>query len=94
MCMISGNVSFVDEPNWFLGTETIQKSDSIEIFGKVFSPSSSGNLHVNKRVQAYQRAMYGLTSVGCYYPGLSTDVKAHLYKTIGLPSLLYGIESA
>ena len=32
-----------------------------------------------------------------YYPLtsyiLSTDVKAHLYKTIGLPSLLYGIES-
>ena len=40
-----------------------------------------------------RRAMYGLTSVGCCYPGLSTDVKAHLYKTIGLPSLLYGIES-
>ena len=37
--------------------------------------------------------MYGLTSLGCCYPGLSTDVKAHLYKTIGLPSLLYGIES-
>ena len=37
--------------------------------------------------------MYGLTSMGCCYPGLSTDVKAHLYKTIGLPSLLYDIES-
>ena len=93
VCMISGNVSFVDEPNWFLGTETIQKSDSIEILGTVFSPSSSSNLHVNKRIQGCRRAMYGLTSVGCCYPGLSTDVKAHLYKTIGLPSLLYAIES-
>ena len=93
VCMISGNVSFIDEPNWFLGTETIQKSDSIEILGTVFSSSSSSNLHVNKRVQACRRAMYGLTSVGCCYPGLSTDVKDHLYKTIGLPSLLYGIES-
>ena len=91
VCMISGNVSFID--NWFLGTETIQKSDSIEILGTVFSSSSSSNLHVNKRVQACRRAMYGLKSVGCCYPGLSTDVKAHLYKTIGLPSLLYGIES-
>ena len=93
VCMISGNVSFIDEPNWFLGTETIQKSDSIEILGTVFSSSSSSNLHVNKRIQACRRAMYGLTSVGCCYPGLSTDVKAHLYKIIGLPSLLYGIES-
>ena len=43
VCMISGNVSFIDEPNWFLGTETIQKSDSIEILGTVFSSSSSSN---------------------------------------------------
>ena len=93
VCMISGNVSFVGEPNWSLGTETIQKSDSIEILGTVFSPSSSSNLHVNKRVQAWRCAMHGLTSVGCCYPGLSTDVKSHLYKTIGLPSLLYDIES-
>ena len=93
VCIISGNVSFIDEPNWFLGTETIQKSDSIEILGTVFLSSSSSNLHVNKRIQTCRRAMYGLTSVGCCYPGLSTDVKAHLYKTIGLPSLLYGIES-
>ena len=73
VCMISGNESFIDEPNWFLGTETIQKSDSIEILGTVFSSSSSSNLLVNKRVQACRRAMYGLTSVGCYYPGLSTQ---------------------
>ena len=93
VCMISGNVSFIDEPNWFLGTEIIQKFDSIEILGTMFSSSSSSNLHVNKRVKACRRAMYGLTSVSCCYPGLSTDVKAHLYKIIGLPSLLYGIES-
>ena len=66
--------------------------DSIEILGTVFSSSSSSNLHVNKRVQACRRAMYDLTPVGCCYPGLSTDVKAHFYKSIGLPSLLYGIE--
>ena len=24
VCMISGNVSFVDEPNWFLSIETVQ----------------------------------------------------------------------
>ena len=87
--MISGNVSFIDEPNWFLGTETIQKSDSIDILGTVFSTSSS----CNKRAQACRCAMLGLTSVARCYPGLSTDVKANLYKTIGLPSLLYGIES-
>ena len=40
VCLISGNVYFIDETNWFSGTETIQKSDSIEIRGTVFSSRS------------------------------------------------------
>ena len=92
VCMISGNVSFIDEPNWFLGTETIQNPILLKFLARCSRPAHLV-LHVNKRGQACRRAMYGLTSVGCCYPGLSTDVKAHLYKTIGLPSLLYGIES-
>ena len=35
---------------------------------------------------------YALASVGCSYPGLATEVKVHLWKTIGLPSLLYNLE--
>ena len=37
--------------------------------------------------------MCGLASIGCCYPGLSTEVKVHLWKTVGLPSLLYGMEN-
>ena len=52
--MISGNVSFGDEPNWFLGTETIQESNSIEILGRLFSPSSSSNL-MSTSINEYKR---------------------------------------
>ena len=45
-----------------------------------------------KRVNASRRAMYVLASMGCPYPGLATEVKVHLWKTIGLPSLLYNLE--
>ena len=37
--------------------------------------------------------MCGLASISCCYPGLSTEVKVHIWKTIGLPSLLYGMEN-
>ena len=36
--------------------------------------------------------MYALASVGCSYPGPATEVKVHLWKTTGLPSLLYNLE--
>ena len=45
-----------------------------------------------KRVNASRRAMYVLASMGCPYPGLATEVKVHLWKAIGLPSLLYNLE--
>ena len=38
------------------------------------------------------RAMYALASMGCSYPGLATEVKVHLWKTVGLTSLLYNLE--
>ena len=37
--------------------------------------------------------MCGLASIGSCYPGLSKEVKVHLCKTIGYPSLLYGMEN-
>ena len=81
VCIISGNVSFIDEPNRFLGTETIQKSDSIEILGTVFSPSSSSNLHVNKRVQACTPLC---KSNGTFFSDMDTNELTsvlHKYKT-------------
>ena len=36
--------------------------------------------------------MYILASVGCSYPALATEVKAHLGKTIGLTWLIYNLE--
>ena len=34
-----------------------------------------------------------LPSIGCCYPFFSTEVKVHLWKAIGLPALLYGMEN-
>ena len=40
-----------------------------------------------------RRAMYRLRGAGVGYPGLSSEAKAHIWKTVGVPSLLYGCDS-
>ena len=92
-CMISGKLPFMYKPLWCLGSQSINISESVEILGTIFSSSMSSNLHVDNRIQACRRAMYSLTAIGCSYPGLSTDVKMHLYRSVGFPSLLYGLET-
>ena len=37
--------------------------------------------------------MYKLSSLGLSYPGLNSDVKAFLWKSIGCPLISYGMES-
>ena len=58
----------------------------------MFSSTISCDAHIDKRVNASRRAMYALGSVGFSYPALATEFKVHLWKTIGLPSLLYNLE--
>ena len=92
-CMIVGKNPFHDLPIWKLGDQNIDIEDQLEILGTTFSSSMSYHSHVEKRCQASRRAMCGLASIGYCYPGLSTEVKVHLWKTVGLPSLLYGMEN-
>jgi len=37
--------------------------------------------------------MFGLSSAGMAYPGLSTDVKTYIWKVMGMPTLIYGVEA-
>ena len=91
--MIVGKNPFHDFPIWKLGDQHIDIEDHLEILGTTFSSSMSYHSHVEKHCQVSRRTMCGLASIGCCYPGLSTEVKIHLWKTIGLPSLLYGMEN-
>ena len=64
----------------------------METLGTMFTSNISCDAHIDERVNASRRTMYALASVGCSYPGLSTEVKVHLWKTIGLSSLLHNLE--
>ena len=90
-CMISNKNPFIKYPSWNLGGQN-ENAETLEILGTMFTSNISCDAHIDKRVNASRRAMYALASVGCSYPGLATEVKVHLWKTIGLPSLLYNLE--
>ena len=93
LCMTSGKSLFKTNPVWTLGSQAISTVESLEILGNIFTSNVSSDAHIRKRTHACRRAMYSLASVGCSYPGLSTDAKVHLWKSVGLPSLLYGMET-
>jgi hypothetical protein len=91
--MIVGNNILFGEPQWYLGTESIENVKSIEILGVVFNNECKGENHVNTRIQKCYRSYYSLRDAGFCYPGTNTDVKTYMWNTICKPVLLYGCES-
>lgn len=92
-CMILNGKVFTRTPTWLLGRQEIDIVDELEILGCCFDNKVSGNKHVEKRIQACRKSMYSLSEIGCCYPGLNSNVKTHLWKSIGQPTLLYGLDS-
>ena len=65
-----------------------------KILGTAYSSNLSYASNTKKGTQACRKAMYSLVGVGCTYPGgLSSDAKTYLRKSVGLPSLLYNLQS-
>jgi hypothetical protein len=62
--------------------------NSLSIIGVTFTPSLSEATHYDKRSQA---CMFGLSQGGSMYPGLCAEAKLHLWRSIRLPTLRYGL---
>ena len=93
-CMIINKKIFKSEPSLYLGKDKIDIENDLEILGTIFSNDLSPNAHIQKRTKACRQTMYGLAEIGCSYPGgLATDVKLHLWKTMGQPVLTSGLET-
>ena len=94
-CLTMGPNLFSKNPCWYLGNTQLLVCDEIDILGVQFANSSSrsSHLHVDKRLQLCRQSYYGLGNIGLSYPGLGTDVKTHLWKTICTPVLTYGLET-
>ena len=88
-CLAMPPHRFHDQPKWFLKDALIENVDALEILGVNFGPKAS---HVDRRAEKCRRSFHSLRSLGLPYPGCHALVKAHLWKTICQPVLLYGSE--
>lgn len=92
-CMSINDNMFKRTPKWSLGKETIENVCELEILGTLFNKDLVYSKNADMRIQACRKAMFSLNELGCCYPGLNSDVKIYLWKSIGLPTLTYGLEA-
>ena len=92
-CMISGADLLCRQPSWYLGSQRMDNSTEINVLGIIFTDGGKSEKHVNKRIQKCRQGFYSMSSSGMSYPGLPTDIKSHLWKTVCCPTLLYGMEA-
>ena len=92
-CMIVGSDMFKRPASLYLGNNTIDNVDELEILGTIFSSKLNPLCNINKRTNSCRQSMYALAESGCCYPGLSSEVKIHLWNSIGQPVLTAGLET-
>ena len=92
-CIIIGKSLMKSPPVWKLNDYIIDISKEVEILGVTFSSDNKPSSHIQKRITSCRKSIYSLSAVGMSYPGIHTDIKAHIWKTVGTPTLLYGMDS-
>jgi hypothetical protein len=91
--MISGSRMFNKETVWYVNKQSIENVRSQEILGCNFNNDGSASAHVQRRLQRCRQSYFNLSEIGMSHPGLDSLTKAHLWRTICAPTLLYGCES-
>ena len=92
-CMIFGKSNFRSPPTWHLDGHLLDIKNDVDILGVNMSYNLSSSKHVTNRISKSRQRLYGLSSIGMSYPGLATDVKTYLWKTVGAPIMTYGLET-
>ena len=92
-CMVLGKNILTETPKWTIDQSHIETVNEVDILGINFHQSLNNSRHVDNRITACRKRMYGLASIGMSYPGLSTDVKTYLWNSVGAPILTYGMET-
>ncbi len=87
-CIVVGNRACTDMPRIYLGDNVLKCVESINVLGRTFTRDGLSTSHITTRIQNSRRAMY---SVGYNNEELLPTVKAHIWKTVGLPTMLYAV---
>ena len=91
-CMVIGKNILQQVPTFSICSEEMKIVNSVNLLGVNINSKCDAQIHVDNRVRKCRMSYYGLGNSGMAYPGLATDVKSHLWRTICDPVLSYGIE--
>ena len=87
---VAGNKNIAQDPEIMLGQTKLNKVEQINVLGKIFECNGQSTEHVNSRMQKCRQALH---AIGYRNEELCPAVKAHIWKTIGVPSLLYSMST-
>ena len=85
---VAGNKNAVYDSEVMLGHTRLNLVEQINVLGKIFESNGQSAEHVNSRIQKCRQALH---AIGYRNEELCPAVKAHIWKTIGAPSLLYSM---
>ena len=91
--IVMGPKLFSDPPRIYLDGEPMTISDDVNILGVNFNSKNTCKDHIEHRIQQCRRNYYSLGNSGLSYPGLDTEVKTHIWKSVCTPILTYGLET-
>jgi hypothetical protein len=84
---------FHKEPLFYLGDQCMDNVSSMDILGVTFTAKGTYDAHIERRIQKCRNSSFSLSEVGMCYPGLATETKSYLYRTICQPTLTYGLDA-
>ena len=90
--MIVGKEILNPRPTLQLKTTTVNFKSQVDILGVSMDCEGKYSPHVDNRISACRRSMYAYSSAGIQYPGLHASVKSYIWKCVGVPTLLFGME--
>lgn len=93
-CIVFGSELLAHTPTWTLSGQTLQVRPQTEHLGVVLDSRLSAAQHVEQRTKRARGAFYGLTPVGMLANRLSAADKIYLWKTVVVPTLIFGCETA
>ena len=93
-CIVFGGEMLALMPKWTLTNQQLQVRTSSEHLGLVMQSQFVADRHVELRIRRAQAAFYALTPVGLFSTRLSAADKAFLWKTVVMPTLLFGCDIA
>ena len=90
--MIVGREILQSRPSLHLKSDEISFLPQVEMLGVTMDSAGKYRLHIDNRISACRRSMYAYSSAGIQYPGLHASVKSYIWKSVGVPTLLFGME--